>query len=101
MQTMKTVLLMLAACVAAPAHADKKLADEKTCTACHGMDQKVVGPGFKEIATKYAGQADAAAMLADRIKKGGVGNWGQIPMPANNVTDDEAKKLAGWVLSLK
>jgi cytochrome c len=98
---LRFAVFVLAVCAALPAAADKKLADKKNCLACHGVDNKVVGPGMKEIATKYAGQKDAAAMLADKIKKGGVGAWGQIPMPANDVTEAEAKTLAEWVLTLK
>lgn len=94
-------VVVLAACVSLPAAADKKLADGKNCLACHAIDQKVLGPGMKEIAAKYAGQKDAATMLAGKIKKGSVGVWGQVPMPANDVTDAEAKTLADWVLSLK
>jgi cytochrome c len=94
-------VFVLAACAALPAAADKKLAEKKNCLACHAVDSKVVGPGLKEVAAKYVGQKDAAAMLAGKIQKGGVGAWGQIPMPANDVTADEAKTLAEWVLTLK
>jgi cytochrome c len=65
------------------------------------VDKKVVGPAYKEVAAKYAGDKTAAAKLADKIQKGGVGVWGQVPMPANQVTPEEAKTLAAWVLSLK
>ncbi len=91
----------VAACVALPAAADKKLADKKNCLACHAIDQKVLGPALKEVAAKYAADPKAADMLASKIQKGGVGAWGQVPMPANDVTDAEAKTLADWVLSLK
>jgi cytochrome c len=97
----RLAVFALAACVAFPALADKKLADKKNCLACHAVDQKVLGPAFKEVAAKYAGQKDAPAMLAAKIQKGGVGTWGQVPMPANDVTADEAKTLADWVLTLK
>ncbi len=97
----KIAVLVLAACAAFPAFADKKLAEEKNCLACHGVADKVLGPALKEVAAKYAGQANAAAMLAEKIQKGSVGVWGQVPMPANAVSADEAKQLAGWVLSLK
>jgi len=98
---MKFLLLMLAACVTLPAVADPKLAQKKNCMACHSVDQKVVGPAFKEIAKKYAGQADASPKLAEKIAKGGGGVWGDMPMPPNDVTPAEAKTLADWVLSLK
>lgn len=73
----------------------------KPCAACHQIDAKLVGPGMKEVAAKYADQAGAADMLAGKIKNGSQGVWGPIPMPPNAVTDDEAKILAEWVLSLK
>ncbi len=101
---MKRALLILAgACVlAAPAMADEALAKSKNCMACHAVDKKLVGPAYKDIAKKYAGQGDAQAKLADKVVKGGSGVWGAIPMPANpQVSADEAKKLVGWVLSLK
>ena len=77
------------------------LAKAKGCNACHAMNAKQVGPAYKDIANKYAGKADAVDYLADKIKNGGVGVWGSIPMPPQNVTDEEAKKLAEWILSLK
>ena len=94
-------VLALVACVALPAAADRKLADKKNCLACHAINEKVLGPSMKEIAAKYAGDAKAPDMLAGKILKGGVGAWGQVPMPANDVTADEAKTLVAWVLSLK
>lgn len=94
--------LVAAASMAAPAFADQALATAKNCMACHAVDSKLVGPSYKDVAKKYATQKDAAAMLADKIIKGGSGVWGAIPMPANaQVNDAEAKKLAAWVLSLK
>jgi cytochrome c len=84
------------------AHAQADLAQKKNCMACHAVDKKVLGPGFKEIAAKYAGQKDAADKLAVKVVKGGVGAWGNIPMPANaQVTDAEAKQLVGWILTLQ
>ena len=92
----------LAALVAAPAFANADLAQKKSCLACHAADKKLVGPSYKDVAAKYAGQKDAAAMLATKIQKGGVGAWGQVPMPANpQVSADEAKTLAAWVLTIK
>ena len=85
-----------------PAHADEALAKAKGCTACHSVDKKLVGPAYKDVAAKYAGQKDAADKLAQKVIKGGVGVWGQIPMPANaQVNDAEAKKLVAWILTLK
>jgi cytochrome c len=96
------LILALGAVASAPAFANLELATKKTCTACHAVDKKLVGPAYKDVAAKYAGQKDAAAKLADKIQKGGVGVWGQVPMPANpQVNADEAKTLATWVLSVK
>ncbi len=70
--------------------------------ACHTVDRKVIGPAFKDVAAKYAGNKDATDVLARKILKGGSGVWGPVPMPANTqVSDAEAKKLATWVLGLK
>ena len=96
------LIALLSTVVAAPAFANADLAQKKNCLACHALEQKVLGPAYKDVAAKYAGQKDAVAMLAAKIQKGGVGVWGQIPMPANpQVSPDEAKQLAAWVLSIK
>lgn len=95
-------LVAAAATVSAPALADEALAKAKNCLACHAVDKKVLGPSYKEVAAKYAGQKDAADKLAAKIIKGGVGVWGQIPMPANaQVNEAESKKLTAWILGLK
>ena len=95
-------LVAAAATVSAPALADEALAKAKNCMACHAVDKKLVGPAYKDVAAKYAGQKDAADKLAQKVIKGGVGVWGQIPMPANaRVNDAEAKKLVAWILTLK
>ncbi|MDD0837173.1 c-type cytochrome [Curvibacter sp. HBC61] len=99
-RTLLTLALTLSA--AAPAMADLALATSKNCMACHAVDKKVVGPSYKEVAAKYAGQKDAADKLATKIIKGGSGVWGPVPMPANaQVNEAEAKKLAAWVLTQK
>jgi cytochrome c len=77
------------------------LAKAKNCMACHAIDKKLVGPSYKDVAAKYKGDAKAPAMLAAKIKAGGKGTWGEIPMPPNNVTEAEAKELATWVLAQK
>jgi len=93
-------VVVAAASVAAPAFADQALATSKNCMACHAIDKKLVGPAYKDVAKKYAGQKDAADKLATKIMKGGSGVWGAIPMPANpQVNEAEAKKLAAWVLA--
>ncbi|PTD96857.1 c-type cytochrome [Pseudothauera lacus] len=87
---------------AAPAFASADLAKAKNCMACHATDKKLVGPSYQDVAAKYAGQADAVAMLAGKIQKGGAGVWGPVPMPPNpQVNDADAKALAEWVMSLK
>ena len=99
---MKHILfaLVTAVAVTAPAIADQALATSKNCMACHAMDKKLVGPSYKDVAKKYAGQKDAADKLAAKIIKGGSGVWGAIPMPANPQVDEtDAKKLAAWVLA--
>ena len=88
--------------LSAPALADIALATAKNCTSCHAVDKKVLGPSYKDVATKYAGQADAVDKLSNKIMKGGAGVWGPVPMPANaQVNADEAKKLVTWILTLK
>ena len=88
--------------LAAPAFADQALATAKNCMACHAIDKKLVGPAYKDVAAKYAGDKSAVDKLAAKILKGGSGVWGAVPMPANaQVNDAEAKKLAAWVLTAK
>ena len=88
--------------MAGPALANADLAQKKNCMACHATDKKLVGPAYKEVAAKYAGQKDAVAKLTDKVMKGGTGVWGQVPMPANpQVTAAEAKTLVTWVLTVK
>ena len=99
----KIALLIATAAVAAtPALASEELAKKNACTACHAVDKKLVGPAYKEVAKKYAGDKGAEAKLAEKVKKGGSGVWGQVPMPPNaNVKDEDAKTLVKWILSLK
>ena len=87
--------------VAGQAMADEALAKAKNCMACHAIDKKLVGPAYKDVAAKYKGDAGAVDKLASKVKAGGKGVWGEIPMPPNNVTPDEAKKLVTWILSQK
>jgi cytochrome c len=102
------MLLAAALFVAGGANAalDNKAAEDLMkkdgCAACHAIDKKVIGPAYQEVATKYKGDAGAAAKLADKVKKGGVGVWGQIPMPPNaQVSDADIKSLVDWILTLK
>jgi cytochrome c len=102
MKVLFALIAVAASVVAAPALANADLAQKKNCMACHSVDKKVIGPSFKDVAAKYAGQKDAADTLAGKILKGGSGAWGQVPMPANpQVNEAEAKQLAAWVLSIK
>ncbi|MEO5698007.1 MAG: c-type cytochrome [Burkholderiaceae bacterium] len=92
----------MAGLVSAPAFAQADLAQKKNCMACHAVDKKVLGPAYKDVAAKYAGQKDAVAKLTDKVLKGGSGTWGAIPMPANpQVTEAEAKQLVEWILTQK
>ena len=96
------ITLAMTLAVAAPALADQALATAKNCMACHAVEKKLVGPSYKDVANKYAGQGDAVNKLAAKIVKGGSGVWGPVPMPANNqVSEAEAQKLATWILGLK
>src|SRR6478752_1967033 len=104
---MKKALLAATLAVALPAApalaADElALAQKSACTACHSVDKKIVGPAYKDVANKYRGDKGAEAKLVQKVKSGGTGVWGQIPMPPNTqVSDADVKKLVEWVLSLK
>jgi cytochrome c len=98
------ILAALAALTSIPAVAadELALAQKSGCTACHAVDKKIVGPAYKDVAAKYKGDKGAAAKLEEKVKKGGTGVWGQVPMPPNTqVSDADIKKLVAWVLSLK
>lgn len=103
MKILNAALIAAALATFGQAHAadELALAKSKNCLSCHTVDKKLVGPGYKDVAAKYKDDKSAPAKLAAKIKAGGKGSWGEIPMPPNNVTDDEAKRLAAWVLSLK
>lgn len=102
MKALHALPLLAAWLAASAAWASPELAQQKTCMACHAMDRKLVGPSYKDVAAKYAGQRDAADKLAEKIIKGGAGVWGAVPMPANpRVSTAEAKQLANWILSVK
>ena len=93
---------LLGAVAASPVLANQQLAQQKNCMACHAIDKKLVGPAYKEVAAKYAGQKDAVDKLTQKVMKGGSGTWGAVPMPANpQVSEAEAKQLVQWVLSQK
>ena len=102
MKLLPVLAFSLAVAVIGPAFANADLAQKKNCMACHAIDKKLVGPSYKDVAAKYAGQKDAADKLAQKVIKGGAGVWGPVPMPANaQVNEAEAKTLVDWVLSQK
>ena len=80
---------------------DADFARSKKCMNCHAVDRKVVGPAFKSVAARYANDPEAEARLAKKIMQGGSGSWGVVPMPSNDVTTAEARRLAHWVLMQK
>ena len=91
--------MLAAGVVVAPVQADEALAKKSNCLACHQIDKKSVGPAYKDIAKKYKGQ-DVAAKLAEKVKKGGQGAWGPVPMPPNpQVPDADIKKMVEFILS--
>lgn len=95
-------LIAAGAAQAADAKAAEELAKKNACTACHALDKKMVGPGYKDVAAKYRGQKDAEAKLIEKVKKGGKGVWGEIPMPPNAaVKDEDIKTMVRWILSMK
>ncbi len=84
--------------LSAPAFANKDLATKSGCLACHAVDKKLVGPSYQDVAKKY--KAGDEAMLVEKIRKGGKGNWGQIPMPPNAaVNDEDLHTLVKWILA--
>lgn len=98
----KALLLILAGIAASSsALASDELAKAKNCLTCHAADKKIVGPSYKDIVAKRAGEKGAEASLAQKIKAGSKNEWGTVPMPPNNVSDAEAATLAKWVLAHK
>ena len=97
-----SAVLMLCAVGAASAQAPEDLLKKSGCTACHAVDKKVIGPAYSEVAAKYKGDAGAAAKLHDKVKKGGSGTWGPVPMPPNpQVSDADIKAMVAYILALK
>jgi cytochrome c len=100
MKTLHAITLAAMLAAATPALADEALAKKHNCLACHQVEKKMVGPAYKDIAKKYKGQ-NVANQLEQKVKKGGQGVWGNIPMPPNAaVPDADVKKLVAWILSL-
>ena len=97
---LKLALAATAVSVSVPAMASADLAKKYNCMACHAADKKMVGPAYKDVAAKYKGQADAPAKLMAKVKAGGSGVWGPVPMPPNAaVPDADLKALVDWVLA--
>lgn len=108
---MKRIMTLLAAAVAvtlsagahaAEAKAAEALAKNSGCLACHTADKKLIGPSYKDIAAKYRNDKGAEANLVKKVKAGGKGVWGDIPMPPNaHVKDEDIKTIVQWILSIK
>ena len=95
-----SAVLAASAAQAMDAAAAKALASKSACLACHAADKKLVGPAYQDVAAKHKGQTDAVAKVAARIKSGGSGTYGAVPMPPQpTLKDDELKLLAEWVLA--
>ena len=98
---MKALIVSLAL-IATPALADQALLKKNNCMACHAVDKKLVGPSYKAVADRYRGQSDAADKLAKKIRAGGAGVWGPIPMPPHpQVSEADAKTMATYILNIK
>ncbi len=102
-----SLLIVLAATIVSPgairmAHANEEIAKQSGCFGCHAMDEKILGPSFKEVAKKYAGQEGAVTKITESIRKGSAGTWGNVPMPAHDhINAETAKSIATWVLATK
>lgn len=107
-QPFTTLILPLLAATAlaasAPAKASEAIVKKARCVACHVVDTKRVGPAYKDVAAKYRGDAGAPAKLFDKVRSGGSGVWGEVPMiphPADKISDDDLKAAIKWILSLE
>jgi len=103
---MKALLVTVAVAgslmMAGQASANQALAQKSGCLACHSIDKKVLGPSYKDVAAKYKGDKTAEAKLIEKVKKGGSGTWGPMPMPANSpqVKDEDIKRIVQWILAM-
>jgi cytochrome c len=98
----KIAVLVVTGLLSLSAQASEALARKNDCLGCHAVATKLVGPAFKDVAAKYAGQADAQTMLVQSIRSGSVGKWGDLPMPAHpKLSEADARSLAAWVLKAK
>ena len=97
-----SLALVVSCILASAAHANEALARKSDCLACHSVANKLVGPAFKDVAAKYAGQSDALQQLENSIRNGSSGKWGELPMPPHpKLSAADLKKLSTWVLGLK
>jgi len=102
MMTAASAALLLVSGMAAANDDGQSLAQKNACLSCHSVDKKIVGPAYKDVAKKYAGDKGAQAKLVAKVKAGGKGVWGEIPMPPNpQVKSEDLNKIVAWVLSLK
>ncbi|HSC81419.1 MAG TPA: c-type cytochrome [Chitinolyticbacter sp.] len=99
MRLIVAFMFAFAACCSFAAEDGAKVAAKYNCLACHAVDHKIVGPAYKEIAKKYRGQKGIEAKLMAKIKQGGGGVWGQIPMPAQQIGDQDLRTIVRWVLA--
>ena len=99
---LKALVLAAASLTACNSFANEALARKNDCFGCHAVAVQLVGPAFKEVAAKYAGQSDAVELLVASVRNGSVGKWGELPMPAHpKLSAGDAKKLVEWVLKAK
>ena len=99
---LKVLMLAAASFITGNSFANEALARKNDCFGCHAVAVKLVGPAFKDVAAKYAGQSDATERLIDSVRNGSVGKWGDLPMPAHpKLSAADTKKLVEWVLKAK
>ena len=99
---LKTLLVAAASSISSHSFANEALARKNDCLGCHAVAVKLVGPAFKDVAAKYAGQSDAVALLTESVRNGSVGKWGDMPMPAHpKLSPADTKKLVQWILKAK
>ena len=102
MVTWFSIPMLGIALISLPALASKELAQKNACLACHGVDKKIVGPAYVDVANKYEATEANIEMLAGKIINGGSGSWGEIPMaPHTSLSTDDAKEMVKYILSLK
>ena len=101
MMTAASAALLMMSGLASAADDGRALAQKNACMSCHGVDKKIVGPAFKEVAAKYKGDKAAPARLAKHAKEGTKGNWSAVPMPPNSqVKDEDMTKIIAWILAM-